>query len=282
MAVPLPVDPTNAAQLEAWDGDEGTYWAKHADRFDHALAPHHREFMAASAITSGQRVLDIGCGTGQTTIDAAREAAPGIALGVDLSTAMLEVARRRAADEGVTNATFLQADAQVHAFETAFFDVVAARTVAMFFGDQAAAFANLRRALRDGGRLVMLTWQPLAGNEWIEVVATALSPPGAVQLPPPGAGPFSLSEPDEIRSLLEGAGFAGIELRAIEEPMWFGTDPDDATEFILGLQGWRLRDANADERARAVAALRAACVNAITADGVSFRSAAWLTMASVR
>jgi SAM-dependent methyltransferase len=216
---PVAVDPSNAAQLEAWDGEEGTYWADHADRFDHALAPHHREFMASSAILSGERVLDVGCGTGQTTRDAAREAAPATALGIDLSAAMLEVARRRAADEGVANATFLQADAQVHSFETASFDVVIARTVAMYFGDQAAAFANLRRSLRDGGRLVMLTWQPLIGNEWIEIVATALSPSGAAQLPPPGAGPFSLSEPDQIRMLLEGAGFVDIDLRAIHEPM---------------------------------------------------------------
>ena len=115
----LRVDSSNEDQLRAWDGDEGAYWADHADYFDRSVAAYHRRLLDQAAIQTHDRVLDVGCGTGQTTRDAARVALAGSALGVDLSSRMLDHARRRAAEEGLANATFAQADAQVHAFEPA-------------------------------------------------------------------------------------------------------------------------------------------------------------------
>src|SRR5688572_25991891 len=129
------IDPANAEQLRAWDGDEGAYWAANADRYDRAVAAHHGSFLAAAAIGRVDRVLDVGCGTGQLTGDAARAAPAGAALGVDLSSAMLDVGRRRAAAAGLPNVAFEQVDAQVHPFDPASFDVVVSRTGAMFFGD---------------------------------------------------------------------------------------------------------------------------------------------------
>ena len=99
----VPVHPSNTEQLRAWDGDEGAYWAAHADHFDRAMAGYHDRFLAAAAHRRPDRVLDIGCGTGQTTRDAARAAGAGSALGVDLSSPMLDNARRRAAAEGLAN-----------------------------------------------------------------------------------------------------------------------------------------------------------------------------------
>src|SRR3954464_5079348 len=122
------VDPSNAAQLAAWEGDEGAYWVAHAGRFDRSLAEHDRPFLAAAAIEPTDAVVDIACGTGQTTRDAARSAHQGSVLGVDISALMLEHARRRAAEEGLANATFLQADAQVHRFDVGQFDVAISRT----------------------------------------------------------------------------------------------------------------------------------------------------------
>ena len=128
-----PVDPSNAAQRDAWDGEAGAFWADQADRFDRTIAAYDDDLHAAAAIEPADRVLDVGCGTGHTARRAARAAPTGSVLGVDLSAAMLDVARRRAAEEGIANVEFLQADAQVHPFDRGAFDVVVSRTGAMFF-----------------------------------------------------------------------------------------------------------------------------------------------------
>jgi SAM-dependent methyltransferase len=276
----LPVDPANAEQVQAWDGDEGAYWADHAQHFDRAVAAYHGTFMAACRITSGERVLDIGCGTGQTTRDAARAARTGSALGVDLSARMIELARRLAAEQGIGNAGFEQADAQIHPFPAGSFDVAISRTGTMFFGDPAAAFANIGQALRPGGRLVMLAWQGPGPNEWIRVLSTALAAGRNLPAPPPGApGPFALADPGEVRTLLAAAGFSGITLDALHEPMWFGSDPDDAHHFVLGLLGWMLNGLDQTGRDRALDALRALVTAHASSDRITFGSAAWLIRA---
>lgn len=277
----VPVDPANAEQLAAWNGGEGTYWAEHAERFDRAIAGHDGPFQAAAGFQPADRVLDVGCGTGQNTRDAGRAARSGAALGVDLSSAMLDYARRAAQAEGLTNVSFLQADAQVHPFEPASFDVAICRTSAMFFADHVAALANIRRALRPGGRLVLLTWQPLAGNEWLERIATALAAERQPQIPPPGVGPFALSEPDRIRAVLGEAGFADVAVVGNEAPMWFGADAADAYQFILGLMGWMLEGLDDNGRAIALDALQMVTAAHQTADGVTFASATWITTARV-
>jgi ubiquinone/menaquinone biosynthesis C-methylase UbiE len=158
------VDPSNEEQLRAWDGDEGSYWAANADHYDRSVQVHHHRLLAAGRIGSTDRVLDVGCGTGQLTRDAGRIASNGSALGVDLSAAMLEVARARAVQEQLANVAFEQCDAQIHLFPSAAFDLIVSRSGAMFFGDPGVAFANLDRALAPGGRMVLLAWQPLSHN----------------------------------------------------------------------------------------------------------------------
>lgn len=275
------VDPANLKQLDAWNGAEGSYWARHAERFDRAIALHDRPFQGAAGFQPTDRVLDVGCGTGQNTRDAARSAPSGSALGVDLSAPMLDHARRAAAAEGLTNASFLQADAQIHPFEPATYDRAICRTSAMFFADHVAALANVGRALRPGGRLVLLTWQPLAGNEWLERIPAALAAGRQPQIAPPGVGPFALSEPDRMHTVLRDAGFRDATLVGNEAPMWFGADALDACQFILGLMGWMLD--GLDDRARTVArdALLALTSEHETADGVTFASATWITTATV-
>jgi SAM-dependent methyltransferase len=272
---------TNAEQWRAWDGDEGAYWAAHADRFDRAVAPHHDRLMAAAAISAGERVLDIGCGTGQTTRDAARAASPGgTALGVDLSSGMLDVARARAADDGLDNVAFAQVDAQVHPFDPASFDVAISRTGAMFFGEPVVAFTNVARALRPGGRMALVAWQSFADNEWIREITGALTGGRPLPPPPPDApGPFSLADPARVHALLDAAGFVDVDLTGVSAPEWFGVDADDAHAFVLGLTGWMLRDADDDTRGRAVDALRSTMRAHEGPDGVTFASAAWVITA---
>jgi SAM-dependent methyltransferase len=276
------VDPSNREQLHAWDGDEGAYWAAHAATFDRSVAPHHRRLLAAAAITARDRVLDIGCGTGETTRDAARAASAGSALGVDLSSRMLTYARRRAADEALTNVSFEQADAQIHPFDPGTFDVAISRTGAMFFGDPTAAFTNIGRALRPGGHLVLLAWQPLSHNEWIRAILGALAAGRDLPAPPADTpGPFALSDPDRVRAILTASGFDDITFDASAGPMWFGADAEDAHQFALGLMGWMLEGLDDDGRARGLDALRATMADHDTADGVTFESAAW-TIQAVR
>jgi SAM-dependent methyltransferase len=276
----LRADSSNAEQAKAWDGGEGAYWAAHADQFDRTIAAYHLPFLEAAAIGTGEQVLDIGCGTGQTTRDAARRAPAGGALGVDLSAEMIALARRLAAADGLPNARFKQADAQIYPFGEGSFDVAISRTGAMFFGDPPAAFANIARALRHQGRLVLLTWQPLPANEWVTELTAALAAGRDLPAPAPQApGPFALADPGRVRRLLTGTGFRRIKVDPIQAPMWFGASPGDAYEFALGLLGWMLDGLNENRRAQALGALRATVTTHSTADGVIYKSGAWLIRA---
>ncbi|WP_053625961.1 MULTISPECIES: class I SAM-dependent methyltransferase [unclassified Streptomyces] len=274
------VDPANAEQARAWDGREGAYWAEHADRFDRAVRRYRTHFLAAADVSPTDRVLDIGCGTGETTLAVARRAGGGRALGVDLSAAMLDVARQRAAAEGVHNAEFVQGDAQVHAFPEASFDVAVSRTGSMFFADPVAAFRNIGGALRPGGRLVQLVWQEPEGNEWFLAFSRALAAGRPMSGPPPGApGPFSLADPARVREVLGAAGFTEVALEPHREAMWFGADAADAERFTLGLLGWMLDGLDDEGRRRATDDLRATLTAHESDDGVLYASAVWIVRA---
>ena len=279
-ATAMRVDPANAGQARAWDGDEGAYWADHAQRFDRAMAAYHGTFIAAGGIAGGERVLDIGCGTGQTTRDAAVAARPGPALGVDLSARMIELARRLAARQNLGNVSFEQADAQIYPFPARSADVAISRTGTTFFADPVAAFTNIGQALRPGGRLVMLVWQGPGPNEWIRELSGALAAGRDLPGPPAGApGPLALADPSRTRTLLASAGFSDITLDPLNKPMWFGSDPDDAYRFVTGLMGWMLDGLDDTGRKRALAALSATLTAHGGSDGVTFASGAWLIRA---
>ncbi|EME52413.1 class I SAM-dependent methyltransferase [Amycolatopsis decaplanina] len=265
------VDPTNERMLKAWDGDDGALWAKRAQRFNDGVAAYRDTFFAAADIRPADNVLDVGCGAGQTTLDAARLAVDGSALGVDLSSEMLGVARRLAEQERVPNVSFEQVDAQVHPFAEARFDVVISRHGSMFFGTPLAAFANLARATRPGGRLVLLTWQPLRLNEWITTFRTIFAAGREV----PSSDP-ALSDQLEIEELLNSAGYTDVRCTAVNKPMYFGQDVDDAADFIVEQHGGRLSDLDEARRAAAIEDLRADLAEHQADRGVFYGSAAWL------
>lgn len=270
-----PVDPSNVDQLGAWDGQQGDFWTSRADRFNEGVAGYQDEFLDAARIDRASTVLDIGCGSGQTTRDAARRAVNGSVLGVDLSSSMIELARRLAAREELPNVAFEQVDAQVHDFPAAHFDVAISRHGVMFFGDPLTAFGNIARALRPGGRLTLLTWQPAERIEWMSAFRTLLA--AGRELPKPaGPSPLSLSDPDVVRELLSAAGFDDVRLRGLAEPMYFGRDVDDACDFIAEQHAWLLADLDAERKARAIADLRADLAEHQTERGVLYDSAAWL------
>jgi SAM-dependent methyltransferase len=277
------VDPGNRAQEEAWNASEGPFWAAHADEFDRSVAAHHAALLRLAAVEDGERVLDLGCGTGQTTRDAAWRTPSGSALGVDLSGPMLAVARRQADEEGLGNVRFLQADAQVHPFEPGGFDVALSRTGGMFFADPVAAYTNVARALAPAGRLALLVWRSFAENEWIREISTALAAGRDRPAPPPGAaGPFSMAVPDRVRAVLGAAGFGDVELRPSDGPLWFGPEPDAALGFVLGVAGWMLDGLDEGDRRRALDALGDSLAAHQTAEGVVYGSAGWLISAARR
>lgn len=258
------VDESNVDQLGYWDGVNGKYWARHAARFDEGVADYQPLLMAAAGISPGDEVLDVGCGSGLVTRDAARLAVGGHALGVDLSTPMLSLARELAARENLTNVRFEQADAQVHPFPQ--FDVVVSRNGVLFFGDPPAAVANLRRALRPGGRLALMVWQAPERNEWTMALRSAFG----WGEPVPGVW----TDPDRTRALL--ADFADVEIQGCEQDMYLGPDIEDAVDFVIGQFG------SGRDPASAAAALREDFARHLTDDGVRYGSAAWIVTARAR
>ena len=204
------------------------------DFYDAELRAHHEHFRAAYGISTGDEVVDIGCGTGLTTREAARAAAPGRVVGVDVSERMIERARQVTAAEQLDNLRYELGDAQVHRFDPAGFDVAMSRFGTMFFSDPAAAFANIAAALRPEARLVLLVWQRREDNEWVRAIDTALG--DAAQPPAPGADPFSLGDPEATARILEGAGFAGMRFADVHEPVLYGHDLDAALAIVRGFQ----------------------------------------------
>lgn len=278
-----PVDPANEDTFRSWDGPGGGYWAANADTFDDSMAAYLPPLFEVAALSPGERVLDIGCGNGVTTLEAARRTVPGRAMGLDLSGPMLGVARQRATDRRIANVEFVQGDAQIYHFEPGAFDVVLSRFGVMFFADPAAAFANIARAVRPGGRLAMLVWQGTPANEWMTGVAAALAAGRTLPTPPPGApGPSSLGDQDRLRHLLGDAGFRHVDLTAVVEPMTFGRDADSAYDFVFGLSfvATLLADLDEPAQAAALAELRAVIEAHLTPEGVQFGAAAWLVTAA--
>ncbi len=272
----------NVEMAKAWDGDEGEDWARDWEHYDAGIRPYHLRLLEAAAISHDHQVLDIGCGNGQTTRDAARAATEGAALGVDLSSRMLARARELARAQDVTNATFEQADAQVHPFEPARYDVALSRFGAMFFGEPAAAFANIGRAMRPGARLAMLAWQGLEHQEWLQVIRASLAVGRTLPVPPVGApGPFGFADPDTVTAILTASGFESIACESVEEPFRAGADTEDASSFITRLGAVRglLQGLDDGDRLLALDALRASMAAHDSGDGVQFGSAAWLVSA---
>ena len=272
----------NVEMAAAWDGEEGDDWTTYADRYEASGRYLSPRLGLNALVTTTSRVLDVGCGTGHATLEAAQAAPSGLAVGVDLSSKMLAYARDRAAAEGVAHAEFIRADAQVHPFEPGAFDVAISSFGAMFFNDPVAAFTNIHRALAAGGRLSLLAWRPLEENEWLMTFRAALALGRTLPAPPLSApGPFGLADPARVREVLDTAGFSGVDVEPVDEPIFLGRDADDAWAFVRTMGIVRGLTGGLDDRMKqqALDNLRQAVDEAETPDGVLLPSAAWLVTA---
>lgn len=271
--------------LEYWNGDPGRFWAAKAERFDAMLAPFGRRLLVAAGIQRGEEVLDVGCGNGTVSLEAARATGPeGAVTGLDLSGPMLEVARRRAEQAGLL-VRFVQGDGQTTSFDGSF-DIVVSRFGVMFFEDPPAAFANLAKAVRPGGRLCFVCWQEMLANEWIAVPALAMvNHVGIPELAEAGApGPFAFADAARTHALLASAGWSETAVEPFVEDMAMGSDPEDVLAFMLSDEmGRRLVEGKEE---RAVAAAKQAALEAlgthVTSNGVVLRGAGWLVTARKR
>lgn len=244
--------------------------------YDAELSRYNLRLRAAADVQTADHVLDIGCGSGQTTRDAARAAPSGSALGVDVSGPMLARARQLSEEEGIRNIGFEQADAQAHPFTPGSFTLALSRFGTMFFTDPVAAFANIGRAMRPGARLVNLVWQAADHQEWSTAIQQALT---GTQTEPTGRGgkAFSLADPKVTTSVLTTAGFTAVEITEVQEPLYYGPDATSARDAICDL--WMVKDLLADvdtaATARALDRLLATLDAHDTGEGVWFDSRAW-------
>ena len=273
----------NADQIAYWNTTAGATWTAMQEALDGQIQPLGVAAMAALNLKPGERVIDIGCGCGQTTLALAGQVgAHGSVTGVDVSSPMLAVARKRIEAEALAQASVTQADAQTHPFAPAAADAVFSRFGVMFFEDPTAAFANIRKGLKPGGRLAFVCWRPFAENPWMAVPLAAAQPLFAEPAPPAdplAPGPFAFADPERVRGILAGAGFTDIALtpqdKAIGAP-----DLDQAVETALkvGPLGARLREAPHLAGA-VVAAVREALAAHATPEGVRLASATWIVTA---
>ncbi|MBO1331176.1 class I SAM-dependent methyltransferase [Streptomyces sp. VRA16 Mangrove soil] len=237
----------NHRQAHAWNGPLGRHWADHHRRFDTMLGEADEALFAAAAIGPGDRVLDIGCGAGATTRAAALLAAPGHAVGVDISAPLVDRARARTAQEGVPNAAYQLGDVQAHPFPPGVFDVAISRGGVMFFEDHVTAFANVARALRPRGRLAFVCpRRPDPDSEEVTALslfARRLAEGSAYRA---GQGPAapdpdaqaahtamaSLSEPYRVHAVLHRS-FTDIAVNPVDIHTHWGDSPADAVDFLL-------------------------------------------------
>ena len=274
----------NADQAAYWNAGAGDTWASLQDRLDHQLEPLGLRAMAALAPTPGERILDIGCGAGQTSLALTAAVAPGgSVLGVDISHPLLEVARRRG--EGLPGLAFQEADAQTAPFEVASFDAAFSRFGVMFFADPPAAFANIRRALKPGGRLAFVCWRPAGENPVMSLpMAAAMAHLPAPPVPPPAAdphapGPFAFADPERVRGILAAAGFGDVEITPHDQKIGSGDlDQTLAVALKVGPLGAMLRE-NPDHRDAVIAAVREALAPHARPEGVRLDSATWIVTA---
>ncbi|GAA4900325.1 ubiquinone/menaquinone biosynthesis C-methylase UbiE [Stackebrandtia albiflava] len=230
MTTPRAADPE---QYTVWNGEDGRMWREHRHRLDAMAEGANGPLFDAAAVAPGEHVLDVGCGTGQTTRLAARRAAPGHVCGVDLSGPLLAQARQDA--RGIDNVEFVHADAQLHPFPRGRFDVVISRAGVMFFADPVAAFGNIRHAMRSGGRLAFVCHRDAPGPARDLFAAVA----GHLPMWDHTTGPADLvdfTDPARIRGVLTDAGFSEVDTSAVEYRSEWGSDVTETVRFLFDNQ----------------------------------------------
>jgi SAM-dependent methyltransferase len=281
----------NGETIEAWDGPLYDRFVRYRHLLIDGLGAHGEQAMRMLAPPAGARVLDIGCGFGDTTQQLARRIGPkGLAIGVDAAPRFIATARQEASEAGVANALFVTADVQTTPLP-AHFSCAFSRMGTMFFASPVAALRNVRRALRPRGRLAMVVWRRRIDNEWLHraqtIVEGIVERPESYDEPTCGPGPFSMADADTTSEILVHAGFGDIALHRCDLPILIGRDIDEAVGLMmaLGPAGEILRlagDRAAHLHPEVDAALRAGLADFQTPDGLMAPASTWIVTATAQ
>jgi SAM-dependent methyltransferase len=274
----------NLDQVDYWNAAAGETWAALQDQLDRQIEPLGLEAIQALAPRPGERVLDIGCGCGQSSLQlASRVTSAGAVVGVDISVPMLAVARARPIPADAATPAFREVDAQTGDLGEGVFDAAFSRFGVMFFSDPVVAFTRIRRSLEPGGRLAFVCWRPLQENPWMSKPMDAAQPFLAPPAPkaPAAPGPFAFADPDRVRAILSDAGWADIGIRPFDALIG-GSSLDQTVDlaFRVGPLGAALRE-NPDRKSDIAEAVRREIAKFETPSGVLMPSAVWIVQAKV-
>jgi ubiquinone/menaquinone biosynthesis C-methylase UbiE len=277
----------NADQIAYWNGVGGRKWTDRQELQDVILAPVSELLFARTAVEPGERVIDIGCGCGATTIELARRVGPkGSVVGVDVSVPMLARAQRRVLPGMPVE--FIEADATVYRFPPARADLLCSRFGVMFFAEPTLSFANMRTALRSGGRLVFACWRAPEKNPWMTLALKEVYKhvPTLPESGPEDPGPFSFANADRVHRILDQAGFSAITLAPVDLLIDLATgrglDAAVATALAVGPASRALEGQSPGSRENAAASIRAALAPFQQGQTVPLAAAIWIVMANNR
>lgn len=267
-------------QTSLWNGSSGHAWVDAQELLDYMFKPMEDLLVNAVTAESGSRVLDIGCGTGSTTLATARQ--PGIkyCTGIDISAPMITAARGRA-KQGDSSAVFICADAQTHTFEPASFDRIISRFGVMFFDDPVQAFVNLRRAASADAKLDVIAWRDPMDNPFMTAAEHAAAPllPNLPARQPNEPGQFAFADQGRVHHILEQSGWVGIDIQPIDVPCTF-PEPDLVPYLShLGPVGRTLQEADDRVREQVIEIVRAAFEPYVHGNEVRFTAACWRVVA---
>lgn len=277
-------DQPNAQQIEYWNKNAGPTWVESQESMDRMLSPVTHALLARCGVQKEERVLDVGCGCGDTSIQLGQSGAA--VWGIDISEPMLGRAKERAKALGLSQVAFTKTDAATQAL-TPDHDLIVSRFGVMFFDDPEAAFRNLRTGLSQSGRLCFICWQPMMNNPWITTAGAAVAPFLAPPENPPdphAPGPFGLSDRDYLHSLLKNADFTQIEIESVELSLHLADDIDEAMamQTRIGPVARAINELEGDARGEALAAARSALEAKMTDEGLNLGAACWLVHAQGR